>query len=72
MRQPKNREERRIFKDTCIASYVQEMQEINEWAPNVEDIYFSEHLGVWIVTFKNGDDQEFDTKEEMLKFLKEY
>lgn len=53
-------------------SYKQEMREINEWAPNIEDLYYSEHLGVWIVTFKNGlDDNEFDTKEEALEFFRQ-
>lgn len=70
MRNPTNDTERRIFKESCISSYKQEMIEINEWAPNVEDIYYSDHLGVWIVTFKVGDDQEFDTKEELIKSLK--
>lgn len=70
MRQPKNNTERRVFKDGCIASYKMEMLEINEWAPNVDDIYYSDHLGRWIVTFKYGDDQEFDTKEDVIEFLK--
>jgi hypothetical protein len=69
MHEPKNSRERKIFKESCIASYIQEMQEINEWAPNVEDLYYSDHLGCWIATFKRGGDQEFDTKFEALKWI---
>ncbi len=71
MREPKNREQRKLFKESCEASYRQEMAEINELAPNVEDIYYSDHLGVWFVTYKSGlDDNEFDTKQEALEFIK--
>lgn len=71
MRNPKNRTERTIFRDSCIASYKQEMREIEELYPNVDDIFYSEHLGAWIVTYKNGlDDDEFETKADALEFLR--
>lgn len=71
MREPKNRYERKLFRESVEAGYRQEMAEINEYAPNVEDIYYSDHLGVWIVTYKNGiEDDEFDTKEQALEFIR--
>lgn len=70
MRKPKNNYERKLYKETCIASYEQENAEIVEHAPNVEDFYYTEHLGVWILTFKKGDDMEFDTKAEMMEWIK--
>lgn len=71
MIEPKNRVERRTFRDSLDASYRQEMEEINEFAPNVDDIYYSDHLGAWFVTWKNGNvDNEFDTKQEALDFIR--
>lgn len=72
MREPKNRYERRVYRECLDAGYRQEMAEINEYANNIEDIYYSEHLGVWIVTFKNGfDDDQFDTKAQALEFIRQ-
>ncbi len=69
MKKPANKEEEKIFIEGCIASYKQEMEEIEEFAPNVEDIFYSEHLGLWIVTFKNGEDMEFETRAELLLWI---
>jgi hypothetical protein len=49
---------------------MQENAELAELYPNVEDFYYTDHLGVWILTFKVGDDMEFDTKDEMIEWLK--
>lgn len=70
MREPKNKQDRKTLLVALTASYIQEMAEINDYAPNVEDIYYSEHLGSWIITFENGDDQEFETKEEAIAWIK--
>jgi hypothetical protein len=68
---PTNREERRVYRDSCIASYEKELQELQDMAPNVGGFFYSDHLGVWILQFKDGEDQEFDTKDEMIQFIKD-
>lgn len=70
MKEPQTKEEKRIFRRTLEASYRQEIEELNEWAPNVEDVYYDDHRGTWVVTYKNGlEDDEFDTKEELYSYL---
>lgn len=72
MRHPENKEELKTLMASLLDSYGQEMEEIKEYAPNVEDIYFSDHLGSWIVTYKDKRlrDDEFETKEQALEFIK--
>lgn len=69
MRKPKKGEVK-IYKNSCVASYEQENAEVAEYAPNVEDFYYSDHIGVWYLVFKDGEDMEFDTKQEMMDWIK--
>lgn len=66
---PKNKAERKIYRQSCVDSYEQENAEVVERFSNIEDFYYSPHLGVWILKFKIGEDQEFETKQEMMDWL---
>lgn len=49
-----------------------ELQELKEeyGIPNVMDFYYSSHRGTWILKFHVGEDDEFDTKQEMIEWIK--
>lgn len=65
-------EEKEMILVSIFAGHFQEIDELREkWGcNNVEDIFYSEHRGNWIMTFKSGNDQEFDTKEEAIEWIK--
>lgn len=56
---------------TAFDSHRQELNELQEihGAKNVTDFFYSEHRGSWILKFKEGEDQEFDTKQEMIQWI---
>jgi hypothetical protein len=58
--------EMEIFRDTCIASYRAELTEIQSYAPNIGGFFYSEHRGSWVLQFYRGDDEEFDTKVDLV------
>lgn len=62
---------RTLYKEACVASYEQELYELREiyGHNNVKAFYYSEHRGTWILQFDVGEDEEFETKEEMLERL---
>lgn len=49
--------------------YHQELEELRERFNNVTEFYYSTHRGTWILSFKKGEDQEFDTKAEAYQWL---
>lgn len=72
MKQPKDIEELKVLMNTLIDSHEQELLEIKEdmGNNNVDDFYYSDHRGTWILTFIVGDDEEFSSKEEMMEWLR--
>lgn len=65
---PKNRNERKIHKESAIASYEQELEELSKKYPRLVALYYSEHMGNWQVVLVD-DDFEAETKEEALQEL---
>ena len=66
----RTRAENIMYRQACVDSHEQELTEIRDWANNVKDFYWNEHRGTWIVQYKNGlEDDEFDSKDDMMKFL---
>lgn len=65
-------EKAKIYLDCLISSHEQLLLEIREQygCNTVKDFFYYEHRGTWVVQFNNNlDDEEFDTFEEMLKWL---
>jgi phage terminase large subunit len=52
---------------SLMADYLQEIKEIQDYAPNLQDIYFNGRN--WILTFKVGEDEIFTTKIEAVQRL---
>lgn len=68
---PTNKVERKVYEVSCVASYEEELREIQDYAPNVGGFYYSDHQGSWTLQFIKGEDQEFDSKDEMIQWIKD-
>ena len=59
------------YAQACIDSYEEELRELKDvyGLGNVKGFYYSPHRGTWILQFNIGEDQEFDTKKEMMDWI---
>lgn len=64
-------EKAKIYLNGLIESHEQEILEIQEnySATNIKDFFYSEHRGTWVMQFKKGEDMEFDTKDDLMKWI---
>jgi len=65
-------EKAKIYLNGLIESHEQEILELKETygLTNLKDFYYSEHRGTWVAQWHEGVDNEFDTKEGMITWIK--
>lgn len=61
-------EELRAAVQSLFDSHQQEIDELA--ASNVEDFFYEKHAKQWRLIFKKGEDQYFDSKQEMLDWIR--
>lgn len=60
------------YMQACVDSYEEELQELKDLygLGNVKGFYYSPHRGTWIITFSVGEDEEFESKNDLIERLK--
>ena len=66
-----NKKKQRELIQALLDGYEAELDELSEvyGCTNVRHFYYSAHRGTWILQFNIGEDQEFDTKKEMMDWI---